>query len=91
MQQIRGGQGTVKMGRTIVVNATWDPEASVWVAESDDLPLATEAPSIDALWAKLPGIIQDLLQDEDDGQEVDIPVQLIAHSTENVRVRSRAA
>ena len=65
------GQGKTAMGRTIVVNATWDPEES--------------------LWAKLPGIIQDLLQDETDGQEVEIPVQLITHSTENVRVRSRVA
>jgi len=79
------------MGRTIVVQATWDPEACVWVAESEDLPLVTEAPTIDALWAKLPGIIQDLLQDEHDGQEMDIPVELVARSTESVRVRSRAA
>jgi hypothetical protein len=33
----------------------------VWVAESPDLPgLATEAPSLEALDAKLPGMIQDL-------------------------------
>ena len=59
------------MAQTIVVRATWDPEASVWVAESDDLPLVTEAPTIAALQAKLPGIIQDLLEVED-GEEVDL-------------------
>jgi Domain of unknown function (DUF1902) len=59
------------MTQTIVVRATWDPEAKVWVAESDDLPLVTEAPTIAALQAKLPGIIQDLLEVED-GEEVDL-------------------
>lgn len=77
------------MGRTIVVTATWDPEASVWVAESEDLPVVTEAATIDALQAKLPGIIQDLLEDEDDGQEMEIPFELVARSS--VHVRSRAA
>jgi Domain of unknown function (DUF1902) len=91
MRRNRQTAGKVKMGRTIVVQATWDPEASVWVAESADLPLVTEAATIDALWAKLPGMIQDLLEDEDDGQEMDIPVELVAHFTESVRVRSRAA
>jgi Domain of unknown function (DUF1902) len=59
------------MTQTIVVRATWDPEAKVWVAESDDLLLVTEAPTIAALQAKLPGIIQDLLEVED-GEEVDL-------------------
>jgi hypothetical protein len=51
--------------KTITVRATWDEEASVWTAEGTDLPdgfgLATEAPTLDALNAKLPGMIQDLL------------------------------
>ena len=79
------------MAQTIVVRATWDPEADVWVAESDDLPLVTEAPTTAALQAKLPGIIQDLLEVED-GEEVDLPVELVWHAHEVVvRVRSRAA
>lgn len=33
-----------------VVNLTWDPEASVWVATSDDIPgLVLESGSFDAL------------------------------------------
>jgi hypothetical protein len=83
--------GAVKMGQLIVVKATWDPEASVWVAESSDLPLVTEAATIEALKAKLPGMIQDLLEADNDGQEIEIPFELIAHSTQRVRVRSRAA
>ena len=78
------------MGQTIVVEATWDPEALVWVATSEDIPLVTEAPSIDALMAKLPGILQDLLEDEADGEEMDIPFQLNAHILESVRIRRAA-
>ena len=50
------------MNRLIVVRATWDDEAKVWVAESADLPgLVTEAESLDALDAKLPGLVQDAM------------------------------
>lgn len=46
----------------IAVRATWDPEASVWVAESDDVPgLVTEADDIEALVAKLKILIAELL------------------------------
>jgi hypothetical protein len=83
--------GQVSMARLIVVKATWDAEAHVWVAESDDLPLITEAPTVEALQAKLPGIILDLLEDENPNQDMEVPFQLIAHSLERVRVRPRAA
>jgi Domain of unknown function (DUF1902) len=53
------------MSRVISVEANWDSEAKVWVAESDDIPLVTEAATVDGLLAKLPGIIQDLLEDDD--------------------------
>lgn len=52
------------MARPIVVHADWDPEASVWVATTQDLRgLVTEAASIEALRAKLPGMILDLLEE----------------------------
>jgi hypothetical protein len=43
------------------IRAEYDPEAAVWVAESDDIPLVTEAKTIKALRAKLPGMIFDLI------------------------------
>ena len=79
------------MGRLIVVNATWDAEGGVWVAESSDLPLVTEAATVEELAAKLPGIIQDLLEDDDGGDDVDVPFKLVTSSESTVRVRSRAA
>lgn len=45
------------------VIATWDNEASVWVASSDDVAgLATEAPTLDALEAKLAHLVPELLE-----------------------------
>ena len=52
------------MARPLVVHADWDPEASVWVATTQDLRgLVTEADSIESLRAKLPGMILDLLEE----------------------------
>ena len=52
------------MARPIVIHADWDPEASVWVATTNDLKgLVTEADSVEALRAKLPGMILDLLEE----------------------------
>ena len=72
------------MAKPIVVNADWDPEASVWVATTADLRgLVTEAPSIEALRAKLPGMILDLLEIY---EITDLPVsiELIAHSSDRL-------
>jgi hypothetical protein len=50
-------------GRSIIVRAVWDAEASVWVATSDDVPgLVTEADTLEALPHKLNGIILDLYE-----------------------------
>jgi Domain of unknown function (DUF1902) len=44
------------------IDAFWDSEAGVWVAESDDVPgLVTEADTIEALTAKLRKMIPELL------------------------------
>jgi predicted RNase H-like HicB family nuclease len=52
------------MARPIVVHADWDPEAGVWVATTDDLRgLVAEADTLEALRAKLPGMILDLLEE----------------------------
>ena len=52
------------MAKPIIVHADWDPEAAVWVATTQDLRgLVTEAESIEALRAKLPGMILDLLEE----------------------------
>jgi predicted RNase H-like HicB family nuclease len=52
------------MARPIVIHADWDADAGVWVATTSDLPgLVTEADTFEALRAKLPGMIHDLLEE----------------------------
>ncbi|HET8700532.1 MAG TPA: DUF1902 domain-containing protein [Nitrococcus sp.] len=47
----------------IRIKAVWDPEAEVWVAESEDVPgLVTEADTIEALTDKLRVLIPELLE-----------------------------
>ena len=44
------------------VHVTWDPEAGVWVATSEDIPgLATEALTLEDLARKLRTLIPELL------------------------------
>jgi len=46
----------------IVVRIAWDDEAQVWYVEISDLyGLNAEAPTIEALRDKLPGIVSDLI------------------------------
>jgi predicted RNase H-like HicB family nuclease len=52
------------MARSVVIHADWDREAGVWVATTQDIRgLVTEAESIEALRAELPGMIIDLLEE----------------------------
>jgi len=86
MKDISEG-GTVKMGRLIVVRATWDSEMEVWTAESPDLPgLVTEASSLNELDAKLPDLIRDLLEDDYTDGGYDVPVEVIATFSKRIRV-----
>lgn len=51
------------MNKPYSVRAEWDGEAAVWVATSDDVPgLITEAETIEALDAKLKGMVPELLE-----------------------------
>ena len=76
------------------VRATWDDEAKVWVAESEDVPgLATEAHTLEALIAKLRVIIPELL--EANGALAkrarggrDLPIELLAQYHERIRLAS---
>ena len=49
--------------RTYEVHATWDDEAKVWVAVSDDVPgLVAEASKIELLVKKLEVLVPELLE-----------------------------
>jgi predicted RNase H-like HicB family nuclease len=76
---------------TYHVKATWDEEAQVWVASSDDVPgLATEADTIEGLLAKLRVMIPDLL----DANGVtpappgEVPFQLTTERSEVIKLQA---
>lgn len=70
----------------IIVKATWDDEAGVWVAETDDIDgLATEAETLEALTKKVLAMIPELM--ELNGLKSDlpeIPVHIMAEQSTRV-------
>lgn len=67
------------MGRTVTVSASWDDDARVWVATSDDVPgLITEAETCDALAEKLQTLIPELLELNGVTDISEIPFQLLS-------------
>ena len=74
----------------VVVEATWDPDARVWVATSEDVPgLATEAETTEALLEKLKVIIPELMElnglIQPDGAH-SVPLHLVSSRYESVIV-----
>lgn len=79
------------MTQVIVVKAAFDAEAGVWFTESSDVHgLRFEAPTLDALVARLPGAVQDLLEDQSDSDGLDISIEVIAYASTRVRIPERA-
>ena len=74
----------------IEVNAQWDPEAKVWVAESDNVPgLITEAATLEILQKKLSVMIPEILEANGilDRELTEIPFELIAHREQRISLR----
>jgi predicted RNase H-like HicB family nuclease len=72
------------MARPIVVHADWDPDAGVWVATTRDLQgLVTEAETIEALRAKLPGMIRDLLE-EYEISDLPASIEIVARASDTL-------
>lgn len=67
--------------RSLRVEATWDDEASVWVATSEDIPgLATEADTIEELRTKLIALVPELMAENGemgDGAS-SLPIDIVA-------------
>jgi predicted RNase H-like HicB family nuclease len=73
------------MARPIVIHADWDPEAAVWVATTSDLKgLVTEAGTVEALRAKLPGMILDLLE-EYGVSDLPASIEIVARASDRLR------
>jgi predicted RNase H-like HicB family nuclease len=65
--------------KPLEVTATWDAEAKVWVAESDQIPgLVTEAATKEEMIRKLRDIVPELLSENDGGADMpEMPVSLM--------------
>jgi predicted RNase H-like HicB family nuclease len=76
------------MVQPIVVNATWDAEAKVWIAESDGVPgLATGADTLEELVEKLKIAIPELLAENGIPFEADnLPFKIEAERSEYANV-----
>lgn len=65
-----------------IVRTFWDEEAHVWCAEGVNfMGLATEAPTVDALIEKLPALIADLEEANNEVDTIDIPLQLLVEAS----------
>jgi len=52
----------------IIIRVEYDEDAHVWVAQSDEIPLVTEADTFELLYSKLPDMIQDVLSENADAR-----------------------
>jgi predicted RNase H-like HicB family nuclease len=74
------------MNHEINVYATWDTDAGVWVATSQDVPgLATEASTIETLFERLKVIIPELLELNSGISGKDIPFRLYSERSDVAR------
>jgi hypothetical protein len=66
---------------SILIRADYDDEVRVWVAQSDEIPLVTEAATFEILCQKLPSLIQDVLDENGDARaDKDVSFELIIQS-----------
>jgi Domain of unknown function (DUF1902) len=77
---------------SIIVKAEWDVEASVWVAQSDDVPgLVAESASLENLRPKVLAMISDLIELNNMKVELtEIPVHIVAHSLDRMAIPTAA-
>lgn len=74
------------MKQIIEVHSTWDSEAEVWVATSEDVPgLAIEAETTERLIERLKTVIPELLELNGLPHNREIPFHLLSERTELAR------
>jgi len=75
----------IKNVQTYVVRATWDDEAKVWVAASDDVPgLVAEASSVEKLIKKLRVLVPEMLEANGISAPAAYQVRLLAQYQEQI-------
>ena len=75
------------MSQTITVHLDFVPDARVWFVQRSDVHgLRIEAATIEEMVERIPGAIQDLLDDGDGLNAHDVPVEVVAHRSTSVRL-----
>ena len=75
------------MRTMVVVRAEFDPEAQVWWTASSDLfGVNAEARTLEGLVAKLPGVIEDMVQENGEEAAANLLIEVIAHASTSVRL-----
>ena len=59
---------------TYIIELSWDAEVSVWIAVSDEIPLALESDSLEALLKRVKLAVPDMLEHE---HGISAPVELL--------------
>ena len=63
-----------KPKQTYVIDLSWDEEANVWMAISDEIPIALECDSLDTLIGRVKLAVPDMLEHE---HGIIAPVELL--------------
>jgi len=78
--------------RTYAIRATWDNEAKVWVADSDDIPgVAAEAEDREALQAKLSALIPEMIELNNVQIDQTQPLEIVIHYHREDRIKLSVA
>jgi hypothetical protein len=74
------------MKTVLLVRADWDPEAKVWIADSEDVPgLATEATTVEGLMSRLEVMIPELLELNGWPDQDEVPFEILIRRFETAR------
>ncbi|MGA7981978.1 MAG: DUF1902 domain-containing protein [Chromatiaceae bacterium] len=74
------------MKTVLLVRAGWDPEAKVWIADSEDVPgLATEATTVEGLMSRLEVMIPELLELNGWPDQDEVPFEILIRRFETAR------
>ncbi len=72
---------------SVSVKAAYDDNAHVWYVEESNVPgLNTEAPSVEALRAKLPGLVEDLIELNQLDFHGEVLIEVTAHTSTTATV-----
>ena len=64
----------VKSHLTYIIDMSWDNEAGVWIAISDEIPLALESDSLEVLLGRVKLAVPDMLEHE---HGINVPVEIL--------------